>query len=130
MDDRKNEFINNNLSLSEANCEYKGYDINIKQAECSCEFKTSIAIMSYFQINKDLLLQKFKDIKNSMNLLVIKCYFVFFTYDGLINNYGSYILIIIILIEIFCLIYFLIKGYNFLIIITKNERLKEENKRK
>ena len=72
LDDRKNEFINNNLSLCEANCEYKGYDIDTKQAECDCEFKTSIGIMSYFKIDKDLLLQNFKDIKNSMNLIVIK----------------------------------------------------------
>ena len=33
LKDRRNEYINNNLSLCESNCEYEGYDINTKKAK-------------------------------------------------------------------------------------------------
>jgi len=138
LDDRKNEFINNNMSLCEANCEYKGYDLNTKQAECDCEIKTSISLKDELEIDKDLFLNNFKDIQKSMNLFVLKCYYIFFTYDGFIYNIGSYILLIIILLEIFCLIYFLLKGYKVLLdrfhhyyfIIYKNKNINNEKNEK
>ena len=81
LDDRKNEFIDQNLSLCEANCEYIGYDPNTKQAECDCEVKASKRLMEEFKVDKDLLLKNFKDIEKSMNLFVFKCYYVFFAHD-------------------------------------------------
>ena len=128
LDDRKNEFINNNMSLCEINCIYKGYNVDTKQAECDCQFKSSIALMDGFVvINKDLLLNNFKDIKKSMNLFVYKCYYIFFTNDGFLYNIGSYILLIIILFEIFSLFSFLLKGYQFLLNRFHNFYLKLNN---
>ena len=39
LKDRKKEFINNNMSLCESNCEYNGYDSGKKKVKCDCEVK-------------------------------------------------------------------------------------------
>ena len=56
LTDRRNEFIDNNMSLCESNCEYDGYNSNIKKAICKCEIKLKIPIISEIKINKDRLL--------------------------------------------------------------------------
>ena len=42
--DRKSDFINKNLSLCEANCEYEGYNSSLNKSECDWEIKIKIAI--------------------------------------------------------------------------------------
>jgi len=39
LTDRRKEFIKNNMSLCERNCDFKGYDMNSKNAKCECEIK-------------------------------------------------------------------------------------------
>ena len=72
--DRKIDFNNNNLSLCESNCEYKGYNIETKRSECECKFKLVLSNISDIIDNKDKLIAHFKDIKSIMNLNVIKCF--------------------------------------------------------
>jgi hypothetical protein len=83
------------MSVCENICEYNKYDYDIKTVECECFVK-----MNFFNkdilINTDKLLKDFKNIKNIININVIKCYKVLFTKEGLINNIGSYILLSII----------------------------------
>ena len=109
--DRKNEYNENNMSLCEKNCEYKGYDINNKIVECECNIKN----IKNFLEDKKQLLNEFKSVKKIMNLDVIKCYKTLFTFQGLKNNIGSYTMFSLFLITIICSIYFIIKGYTFLI---------------
>ena len=115
LEDRKNEYIEKNMSLCEVNCEYIGYNFNTKKAECECKPKESIIILSGFKFDKDLLLNNFKDIKKTINLFLLKCFFILFSIDGFIKNIGSYILLFIISIEILCLIIFIYKGYSLLL---------------
>ena len=52
--DRKKEYIDNNLSLCEANCTYKGYDIINKLSICDCNIKKNIyqiILMFYLKIS-------------------------------------------------------------------------------
>ena len=44
LNDRRNEFIKNNMSLCEENCELIGYDYNKKKSKCSCKIKTSLSL--------------------------------------------------------------------------------------
>ena len=44
LNDRRNEFIKNNMSLCEENCELTSYDNIKKRAKCSCDVKTSISL--------------------------------------------------------------------------------------
>ena len=59
----------------------------------------------------------------------MKSYKTFFSKDGLIKNIGSYALLLIILINIFLLLYFLFKESNFVNILI-NEIIKENNELK
>ena len=113
LNDRRNEFIDNNMTLCEANCEFIGYDINTKQADCKCNVKNEMNLLE-FKIDKNLLLNNFKNIKNTMNLFVLKCYKLLFTSEFFLTNIGNYILLSIIIIDIICTIYFISKGWKIL----------------
>ena len=112
LKDRKNEFINNNLSLCDSNCEYRGYDINIKMSKCECGPKNEIPKISKILIDKDKFLNKFVDINNIMNIKLLKCYKLLFSKEGIIYNIGSYIILSIILISIISNVIFLFKGFK------------------
>ena len=132
--DRRNEFINNNLSLCEKDCSYKGYDLSTKKAKCECYIKIKLSSFDEIRLNKDLLLKKFKDLKYTSNILVIKCYKILFTKGGLITNIGNYILLSIIFISLILTILFRIKGYKRIInqikelVLIENSKYKNENK--
>ena len=109
--DRKNEFISNNMSLCESKCEYGGYDADIKKAKCECEVKIKIPLMSEITINSNILKKKI-DIKNALNIKVMKCYKNAFSAKGLKGNIGSYIILSFLVIVSICLVLFLLKGFS------------------
>ena len=111
--DRKIEFNNNNMSLCESNCQYDGYNSSMKKAECNCEIKISIPLMSEIINNKDNLL-RITDIKNSINLSIMKCYNILFSLEGLKKNIGNYILLSMIFIAICCFVIYLFTGHKML----------------
>ena len=134
LNDRRNEFINNNMSLCENNCDYEGYDTINKKALCKCEVKMKFSLISEIKNNKNQLLNNFIDLENSLNIKIMKCYFVLFSKIGLIKNIGSYIILSIILLNIILLIFFIIKGYklfkNKINHILNNIRDKKKDKKK
>ena len=69
-------------------------------------------LISEIEINKDKLLNNFKDVKNTNNINVVKCYYTLFKKEGIIKNIGNYFICIIIIISIILSIYFAAKGYN------------------
>ena len=111
LKDRRKEYFDNNLSLCENNCTYKGYNNNTKKVLCECYIKIKFPLVSEIIINKDKLLNNFIDIKNTININVMKCFYTLFTREGLIKNIGNYILIIIIIFSIILCILFRMKGY-------------------
>ena len=110
--DRKNDFNNQNLSLCENNCKYKGYNFENKNAECECQIKNNLKFPSEIKVEPNKLLNKFTDIKKLSNFGVIKCYKLLFNKNGLIKNVGSYILLLIILLTIINTILFCLIGYK------------------
>ena len=129
LKDRRIEYINNNLSLCENNCEYKGYDINNKKSICECFVKKNISLISEINNNKFKLLNNFIDIKNTININIIKCFIKVFNKEGFLKNIGNYIMIIIILLTFVLSILFKIKGYNNLKF-KINEIIKSKSKNK
>ena len=114
LEDRKNEFINNNMSLCEKNCEYNGYDIKNKKAICKCGIKSVFSYIKNIEdIDGDILLSKFKDLKNEINLEVLKCFNTLFTKEGLSYNIGNYIILFIILYYIISINFFIVKGFYY-----------------
>ena len=55
LNDRKNEFIINNMSLCEENCEFKEYKYNTKTAKCECKIKAKFHYLSEMIINSYIL---------------------------------------------------------------------------
>ena len=120
LKDRRDEYIKyikNNMSLCETNCKYTKYDYNTKKASCECFIKIKFPLLSEIEINKDKLLANFINIKNSININVIKCYKQLSDIEGLKNNLGNYIIGSIIILIFILSVLFKIKGY----IIIKNK---------
>ena len=100
LKDRKDEFIKNNLSLCEKNCEYEGYNKNSKRSMCKCNTKPKVRSFSEITIDKDKLKNNFIDIETTTNLYVVKSYKLLLTEEGIKYNIGNYIIIGIIIIFI------------------------------
>ena len=115
LEDRQNEYANNNLTLCQNDCELLEYDKDTKYVSCKCDIKNEINIIGDIIIDKDKLLEYFTDIKSIVNLEVMKCYYTLFTKEGLLYNIGSYILLIIIFIYIIAIFVFVPKGYYSLV---------------
>ena len=114
ISDRQNQYINNNLTLCENNCELSEYDNETKKAICKCIIKNETDIKSDIIIDKEKLLSQFFKIKSLVNLDIMKCYKALFTKSGIMKNIGSYIIISIISIYIILFFIFITKGFSFL----------------
>ena len=112
LKDRRNEYINNNMSLCEDNCEYKGYDTTKKNIKCNCDVKIKFEFIIDIEINTDKLLAKFKDLKQTTNIFVVKCYKLLFSEEGIKYNIGSYLILAMILFNIILVFLFKFKGYK------------------
>ena len=71
LNDRQEDYTNNNKSLCEEDCVYVGYDKINKQVECSCSVKIDFPSISDVKIDKKKL-YKFMDIKKIGNFNVLK----------------------------------------------------------
>ena len=115
LTDRKNEFIENNMTICEENCELKNYDYSIKKVKCSCEIKLKIPYFDKIHFDKKELLKKFIDINNIGNLKIIKCIKDIFSKDFIKNNYGFFFFLIILILYFICLFSFYFKFYDTLV---------------
>ena len=114
LGDRRNEFIKNNMSLCEENCELTSYDNIYKKAKCSCNVKTSLSLNNIELDNKNIL-KNFIDIKKITNIEIIKCYKIVFKINNLKNNYGFIIIFFIFILYLICITVFYCKSFKILI---------------
>ena len=128
LNDRRNEYINNSMSLCEKNCDYEGYNNVTKLVKCKCDIKMSIKSIFEISIDNDKLLHKFIYLKEYINIEIIKCAKNLFKKNGLKYNIGSYILLGIIGYYILALFFFILKGYNFFF--NSNRKKNKFRKRK
>ena len=66
INDRQNEFNENNLSLCQNNCSFTGYETDTKKAICDCEVKTKINLISEIIDDKNKLSNNFNSTKISL----------------------------------------------------------------
>ena len=111
LKDRKNEFINNNMTLCEEDCELIDYDYNSEKAKCSCLVKIKIPFIEEIKFDKNKLLSRFIDVNAITNFHVMKCYKYVFN-KSIIYNYGFYILNFIVFLFLLCLVIFLRISFN------------------
>ena len=133
LNDRKQEYSDNNLALCEHNCNYTGYDKDNKQSSCDCNIKNKMDTISEIIDNPNKLSDNFnseeKDSSSgSSNIISIKCTKELFSKEGLKNNISSYILLIFIAHFLLSIILFIKCGYRILNdIVKKNSERKGKN---
>ena len=115
LNDRKNEYVENNMTLCEENCELKNYNNTIKKVKCSCEIKIKFPVINEITFDKNKLYNSFTDIKNIMNVKILKCYKNVFEINSIKKNYGFYIFLLIIILFIITFFLFYCKYYYTLI---------------
>ena len=103
--DRRNEFIKNNMSLCEDNCELIDYDYNNNKAKCSCKVKKFLSLDNIELDNKEFI-KNFLDIKKITNIEIVKCYKIVFSINNIKNNYGFFIFLFIFILYFICIIIF------------------------
>ena len=109
LNDRKNEFINNNKAVCQEDCEFSEYDAINKKVKCSCDVKQSSESFAYMYINKTKLYENLKDFKNIANIKILKCFNKLMSGSCLIKNIGSYIIIVILIFHIITIFIFYLK---------------------
>ena len=114
LNDRQNEFNNNNMSICEKYCKIKEYSSTTKKVICECEIKYNQLNISEMSNKKDLLKYNFTNKNLSSNMIAMKCYYTLFTKDGIYKNIGNYILLFFILTFIISGILFYKCGYPLL----------------
>ena len=113
LSDRKNEFPS--VAVCQDDCDFVGYNYTSKKAKCSCKVKESSSTFADMNINKNKLLENFKDIKNIINFKLLVCVENLFSKIGLLENVGFYIFIVFIILHIISLFVFYIKQLDLLI---------------
>ena len=110
LNDRKKEFKENNKTVCQEDCIFSQYNYKNQIAKCSCDVKESSSSFSDMHIDKAKLYKNFIDIKNIANINILVCYKVLFSKKGIIQNYGSFILMPIILIHSIIILLFYVKN--------------------
>ena len=108
---RQQNFKNNNQSLCEEGCEFVKYHYETEKAECACNVKINVPLVSEIKIDKDAL-YKFADLKNLINFDVMKCFNLFFDRKKIVRNIGFYIFFPTLIMYIVCIIIFYVKEYK------------------
>ena len=108
LQDRKKEYAEKDLYVCEENCNFKEYDLKTQKAVCSCDVKNSfLDSFADININSTKLLNNIVDIKNVINLKIMKCYALLFQDEkGIIKNIGFYVISPVILFHIISIIIF------------------------
>ena len=106
--DRQREFNNKNLSLCPKFCKYNGYNFENKTVNCDCQVQDTFL---FSDINDELFF-KFYIKKKITNFNILKCYKLLLSKNGLINNIGCYIILLVIFFYIISGIYLYLKEFN------------------
>ena len=112
LKDRKNEFVNNNMSLCEENCELIEYNQEKGKAKCSCDIKLNIPPNYDIKFDKIEFLKSFTNINNIINMNVMKCYKAVIKLNGLLKNYGFFIVCSIVLFYFIDLLIFFVVSFS------------------
>ena len=113
LSERKKNFINNNLTVCEENCDFVKYNETIEKAVCSCQTKTNFNVkISENNFKSGEFLKSFIDFKNIFNINILKCVKLIFSLGAFKENFANIILIIIISLYFICLILFIFIYYK------------------
>ena len=113
--DRKSIIYENykDVYLCQEGCTFISYNETTKKSKCNCNVQKKLTItdIKNIKFDKEEIVDNLimSSLKNS-NFKVIKCYKLVLSKEGEINNYGSYMLIGIIIILIVCMLLYFFNG--------------------
>ena len=110
--DRRENFVDNNMSVCEPTCDFISYNAEDQKAVCSCDVKTVIPLLNNIKFDKKVVLSMFKDFNNIANVKILACFFKIAKIKYLIKNLGFYTYGIIILMNFIFFIIFISKQYK------------------
>ena len=124
------------MTICQEGCEFSDYNNQEFIANCSCKVKEYPLSLADMKINKEKLLENFRNIKNIANLNIILCYKKLFKKAGMINNIGCYLLFGINFFHIITIFIFFIsdfslikKNINYIILGLSHYQLINQDKR-
>ena len=106
LKDRQKEYINKDKIICQEDCHFSEYDDKTFKAKCSCKVKESSPSTTDMYNNKEKLIENFKNIKNIVNINFLVCYKKIFNKEGILNNIGCYLILVIILFHIISIFIF------------------------
>ena len=119
LKDRKNEFMNKNMTLCEEDCDLVEYNYTTEKAKCSCSIKISLPLFEDIKFDKVKLYKSFTDINNFANINILKCYKNVFISKSLRDNYAFFIYINLLTFYFLSMLLFYAKYYFSLIHVIK-----------
>ena len=128
LKDRRDEFINYNLSVCEEECNLKNYNNTLEKTTCSCDVKIKIGSFTEIKFDKLILLRRFTSLYSISNLNVMQCNQFVFNSNIIFKNIGFYLITVIIIFGISCLGIFYFKEY-YIFNITINQIITEKRKK-
>ena len=120
LKDRQKEFIDKDKIICQEDCDFSEYNYDTLEAKCSCQVKESSKSFVDMNINKNKLLENFKNINNIANFNILSCYKKLFNKNGISNNIGCYLIFIIILFHILTILIFSINQFSSIVNTIKN----------
>ena len=111
LKDRQNDFIKNNMTVCEENCEFIYYDTELNKTTCSCSVKEEIPLLSEIKINTKIFFSNFMNTNNFANFKLIKCNHLLFNMKDIFNNSANYLMLRIITLSIITIFIFALHDY-------------------
>ena len=109
LKDRQKEFVDNSMSICEEDCDFIDYDNTTKKAICSCYTKIELPLISDIKVDKNKLLDNFKNINNIANFKMLNCLNLFFNKNNFFKNTSNYLMIILFIISIISIYSFIFR---------------------
>ena len=131
LTDRMILYNDNNMSLCESICTFKGYSYNTIFCECGIKIKFN----SFLNVNvsKYNLIYRFEQSESSsLNFWVIKCFFDIFTKELIMNNICSIMILVMIFTTLVGTVVFCVKEHSMInkkifILIESNMNKEDDN---
>ena len=98
LKERRKEMFQN-VSLCDTGCTYKGYDCKTNIVKCECKIKEIITIEE-----TEVSVPFFKELLDSTNIAIIKCYKLLFDINNYPGNIGFFLLASLIIFSLACMI--------------------------
>ena len=93
----------NNRTICQEDCDFKGYNTNIRKAKCWCKVEETPLSIKDMKINITKLYTNFLKVENFANFNLLFCYNSLFSKYGIIINIGFFITAAILILHIICM---------------------------